>query len=190
MEHEKIVAAHLGKRERYMTYILGYGIIIGLPAVIGISMALTSRIALFLFFPLPFALILFIVWGLRPVGYRITDDKLSVLRHWGRVDAATADLTAVHSEFEQPQGMTFGIFRSDGVFGTFGWYWNKSWGSFYVYVTDINKSLVLEFANHPRMVVSPDDKDIFIAALESATAANGRELKIVYDPLPARHPSI
>ena len=51
----------------------------------------------------------------------------------------------------------------EGIFGTQGTYWNKTWGRFRVFVTDDENTVEILLDGGERVLLSPDEPEEFAA---------------------------
>jgi len=108
---------------------------------------------------LPFACLPFVIRG-----YIITDDAILIRRlfwstRYERVFLKSAEVL--------PNAMK-GSIRTCGNGGAYsftGWYWSRRLGAYRAFVNDLNRTVVLRFSMRT-IVISPDDPQDFVAALE------------------------
>lgn len=94
-------------------------------------------------------------------GYVLSDGELCIERFgWQN----RFQLSEVKSVVADPEAMRWSIrlFGSGGVFGFFGWFRNRSLGTYRAYGTDPKNTVVLEM-RHVTIVVTPDDPARFVA---------------------------
>lgn len=102
-------------------------------------------------------------------SYAIADDAVLVRRLFWDTRLDLAGLKSV----EVVPGAMRGSIRTCGNGGGFsitGWYWSKRLGSYRAFVTDLNRTVVLVFAKR-KIVISPEDPEEFVAALNGRLAA-------------------
>ena len=149
---QKIFPATLAPKEKLITYLVGFGVGIGVPTVLGVSFALGFQEPWLLLFPLPFILAFGTPYFFRPLGYAIGNDAIIILRPLG-------------SRRIRPNTLR--------LYGTFGSFWNRQWGKFDVYVTNQAKTVELGLTNGSRIIISPDDPQAFVQAVQNvATLQN------------------
>ncbi|HSP42441.1 MAG TPA: PH domain-containing protein [Luteolibacter sp.] len=97
-------------------------------------------------------------------GYVITEDAILIRRLFWTTRLDCAGLKSVDSV---PNAMRRSLrtFGNGGGFSVTGWYWSKSLGFYRAFVTDLNRTVVLRFANRT-VVVSPDDPEGFVNELK------------------------
>jgi hypothetical protein len=159
--------ASLGKRERLFFYALGCGVFLGMPIVMGIMFSVGFGTLEPLALPLPFVMVFVLMLLFRPTGYRLDEKYISVTRPIGDKKFPITEVEEVRSGSEQPPGGTIGLARVDGLYGTFGTFWSRSWGKYHVYVTDAARIVQILFRVHRRLFVSPRDDEEFSRALEA-----------------------
>lgn len=114
--------------------------------------------------------ILLLVFGLSYyysiVKYKVLSDKIIVQRPFDSVSIPTSGLTGRRIEKKDIRQSirTFGI---GGVFAYTGTFWNSKFGSMTWYVTDMDKAVLLTDSRSNKTIVSPDDAEKFIAALQT-----------------------
>jgi len=96
-------------------------------------------------------------------GYVIIPDAILVRRLFWTTRLPRAGLKSASFE---PGVMSKSLrtFGNGGFFSFTGWYWNKSLRSFRAYVTDLNRTVVLRYADRT-VVISPDEPEEFVMQL-------------------------
>lgn len=114
--------------------------------------------------------ILLLVFGLSYyysiVKYEVLSDKIIVQRPFDSVSIPTSSLTARRLEKKDIR-LSIRTFGIGGVFAYTGTFWNSKFGSMTWYVTDMNKAVLLTDSRSNKTIVSPDDPEKFIAALQT-----------------------
>ncbi|MGA8262781.1 MAG: PH domain-containing protein [Arenicellales bacterium] len=162
--------ATLGTRERLSTLVVGYGVGIAIPVMLGIIFSATFHHRGILLFPLVFAAILLLCYLLHPTGFGVDKQGITIMRKlWpGRIDLDRIESAAFPAS--SPTGFTMGIFRVTGIYGTFGVFWNRHWGLFRVFVTNHANRVELCLDDGSHVVVSPDDPGKFVEAVRTTQA--------------------
>ena len=99
------------------------------------------------------------------LGYETTHDSLLIKRPgW----TTRIPLTGLRAAEIDPAALTGSIrlCGNGGIFSFTGLYWSKKLGRFRAYVTDLNRSIVLKFADRT-IVISPDAPADFLADLRN-----------------------
>lgn len=172
MAAPKTFSATLGTRERLITYLVGVGVFLGVPLILGIGFAVGFSEPLFLLFPLPFVLALGAIYLFRPTAYSVGPDEIAVIRPVGRKRFPMDSLREIVSPASDPPKSSFGIARVEGFFGTFGSYWDRSWGRFRVYVTNAQNTVELQFDDGSRLIISPDHVEGFVSAVQDSASSH------------------
>jgi hypothetical protein len=171
--------ATLGPREKLITYAVAYGVGIGLPTVLGISFACGFSQPWLLLFPVLFAIGFTGPYFLRPTGFAVSSEGISVLRPIGAKLVPLGELRELRTRADIPSGLTIGLARIQGIYGTFGSFWNKKWGRFQMYVTNSANMVEIILMDNTRLILSPDDKFEFVSTVGGVAAANSQAIAIV-----------
>lgn len=159
--------ASLGKRERLFFYALGCGLFLGMPIVLGITFSVGFGTLAPLALPVPFVAAFALILLFRPTGYWLDDKYIAVTRPIGERKFPIAEIREIRSGSEQPPDGTIGLARVDGFYGVFGTFWNRSWGKYYVFVTDSARVVQILFRDRCRLFISPRDHEEFSRVLKA-----------------------
>ena len=176
--YENVFSASLGARERLLTYAVGYVVGIGLPLILGICFAVGFSQPLILLFPVPFVLAFGAPYFFRPTGYAVTSSEIAVIRAIGRKRIALETVREIVSPATSPPGCSIGLARVEGIHGTFGSYWNKTWGRYQVFVTNHLNTVEVRIEGGSRVILSPDDPMAFIEAVRRAALELGITIEV------------
>ncbi len=125
-------------------------------------------VVLFLFIGLQSVLIPFLCYLYAPIGYIITQDTIVIKRPLkNNISIPTAKVKRVWCDPDAFKG-TIRACGNGGLFGSVGWFYSKALGDFRAYITDMGKAVII--AAGERYVISPDDADPFMAALNKKIA--------------------
>jgi hypothetical protein len=102
--------------------------------------------------------------GFAVRGYRLVPGGLEIQRPGWTTRISLAGLSQVEKAPGLFQGFGMKV-GSGGFLGFIGWFWTRSEGWFHAWVTDPKRAIRLRFPNRV-VVVSPDDPDAFLAALQ------------------------
>ena len=175
---ESVFSASLGARERLLTYAVGYGVGIGVPLILGVSFAVGFSQPLILLFPVPFVLVFGAPYFFRPTGYAVTSSEIVVIRATGRKRIPLEAVREVISPATSPPGFSIGLARVEGIHGTFGSYWNKTWGRYLVFVTNHLNRVEVRLEGGSRVILSPDDPIAFIDAVRKEALELGITIEV------------
>jgi hypothetical protein len=176
--YESVFSASLGARERLITYAVGYGVGIGVPLILGVSFAVGFSQPLILLFPVPFVLAFGAPYFFRPTGYAVTSSEIAIIRAVGRKRIPLEAVREVLSPAMSPPGFSIGLARVEGIHGTFGSYWNKTWGRYQVFVTNHLNRVEVRLEDDSRVIISPDDPNAFVAAVRKSASEHGITIEV------------
>ena len=179
MDNElKIFPATLARKEKLVTYLVGFGVGIGVSTVLGVSFAVGFQEPWLLLFPVPFVVAFGAPYFFRPLGFAVAKDVIVILRPLGSKRIRLDTVQEIRVPATQPPGLTIGLIRVQGLYGTFGSFWNKQWGKFDVYVTNQTNTVELGVTNRSRIIISPDDPDGFVQMVQNTAATYGLNIQV------------
>lgn len=88
---------------------------------------------------------------MQPVLLELTDDRLTIVRVYGKVDISRHEIVEVYRK--KRLWLDMKIFGDAGWFGYIGVFWNKKEGLHRDYVKDLSKAVVIR-TNHGYYIVS------------------------------------
>jgi len=100
-------------------------------------------------------------------SYEIKDSQLIIKR---LINNKTYDLSELHLAkrySDVKSGMSVRSFGNGGVFGYWGWYYNRGFGKYFMHATSMKNLIILDFVDH-KIGISPDD-EAFVRELEKHT---------------------
>lgn len=103
---------------------------------------------------------------LRPLHYTITDTALIIQRPLSSKKIARADIEALELFINGELNWAIRTFGVGGLFGYFGRFFKGSIGSMTWYATRRNKAVLIRTKKGDRIVVTPDDYEGFVTALQ------------------------
>lgn len=103
---------------------------------------------------------------LRPLHYTITDTTLIIQRPLSSKKIARADIEALELFINGELNWAIRTFGVGGLFGYFGRFFKGSIGSMTWYATRRNKAVLIRTKKGDRIVVTPDDYEGFVTALQ------------------------
>jgi len=113
---------------------------------------------------LPLALLGALPFMIR--GYAITPDAILIRRLFWTTRLSRDDFRSAEV-IPRVMATSLRTCGNGGAFSFTGWYWNKSFGPFRAFVTDLNRTVVLRFEKRI-VVVSPGDPEDFVIELSRA----------------------
>lgn len=93
-------------------------------------------------------------------GYVLADGELHIERLGWQNRVALAGVVSVNADPEAMRG-SLRLFGSGGLFGFFGWFRNKTLGTYRAYGTDPKNTVVLKLKNRT-IVITPHDPERFV----------------------------
>lgn len=112
-------------------------------------------------------LIYFFVYAFRPGNYTLTTDKLIVHRPLTNVNINLTEIKSVEQIDKEKLGQTLRTFGVGGLFGYFGKFANKKFGSMTWYATRRDKAVLITTVDNKRIVLTPDNPEEFVANFNS-----------------------
>ena len=104
-----------------------------------------------------FLLILGISWVLHPSGYSLNPDRLTIHRPLSNIHYRLQEIEKVITPSNEDLRWTMRTFGNGGLFGIYGKFWNRKFGSMTWYATRKSNFILLELTNNRRIVITPDD---------------------------------
>jgi hypothetical protein len=103
-------------------------------SILGVVFTIQSGDGRWLFFGLPFTVVLFVMGRYAPSGYRLGADGVHVERRAGPVVIPYATIRTADAEPRPVGGLT--LLGSRGVFGRFGRFWSPRLGHHRLFLTN------------------------------------------------------
>ena len=110
----------------------------------------------------------------RPIAYTITDQEIMVNRLWKSVIINRKDIQSVEildKDFYKRTTRTFGV---GGMWGYFGKFSHDTIGVMTWYVTRRDKMILLKLSDDKKVVLSPDNLEIFVEKLKGLITQKSR----------------
>ncbi len=167
---------------KLVTYIVGYGVGVVLPAVLAVSLYVTSHRPWPFVLPLATITIFGVASLFRPLAFTVTRDELLVERPIGAVRIPLERIAAVTDAEEFFRGPTLGLFRVGGFYGTYGRFWNRGTGAFDLFLTGQPELLAIRSSSRRPLVISPTDPERFVDALGRRARERGLSFPISTPP--------
>lgn len=157
---------------------LGYGVGLLLPLLVGLVVAALYGEIWALALPIPFAALLGIAALFRPRAFVVDDRNISVQRMLGPIRFPLADIKVLRVPPIWPQSKPVSVLATRGLFGTYGWFWNREWSIHRIYLTDPDEAVELERRDGRRIVMTPANRRAFASAVAAAAKRAGLEIEI------------
>lgn len=156
--------AVLGRKQRLVAGVIGIGLGFGGPFFLSVALVASSGDASLLILPLPFLGALWMIQGLAPSGYTLTEDGLRLERRWAPRLIPYDRITGCDREPRPIGGLLAAGFN--GLFGSHGPRWNPRTGWHYLFITNTD-GLVFVHTRGGLVVLSPSRPDEFVTALNA-----------------------
>lgn len=132
--------------------------------VAGLAFAIKTGDPRWMFFSLPFTLLLFVTGRYAPTGFRLAGDGVHVERRAGPKVIPYRTIRAADDAPRPVTGMS--MFGSRGVFGRFGRFWNGSLGHYRLFLTNGHDVVWLDTVDG-WVGLSPDRPQQFLEQLRA-----------------------
>jgi hypothetical protein len=115
--------------------------------------------------PLFLILVFFGIYIFRPISYAVTEQEVIIHRPLKDVKINRKDIQSVEILDENFAKNTLRTFGVGGLWGYFGKFAHSSMGSMDWYVTRRDRLVLLKNSENKKMVLSPDEVELFIKEL-------------------------
>lgn len=103
----------------------------------------------------------------RPIQYALTDRDLIIDRPVGDVTYARETIKSVEQISKENLKFTIRTFGVGGLWGYYGQFYNSVYGKMTWYLTRRDQLVLIKTTNKKTILLSPDDIDSFLKALQS-----------------------
>ena len=108
------------------------------------------------------------VWfGMRPGSFEVTPNGVEIVRPLSRIRLPLEGISGVRRLEEEAMKGAVRIFGAGGFGGGFGWFWSRRLGRFRAYVSRTKNLVIIELRGDRPVVLSPDEPEAFVSALEA-----------------------
>jgi len=147
-----------------LTQIVSGGVVLLLIAIPFIAMRSGAAVV---FAILASVAVMALAFAFSPRDFEISSGTFRVKRLIGDVVFPLTSLRFVRDTTPADFKGCVRLWASGGLFGYYGWFWSKALGKSKWYVTDRSKAIVVTDGSQT-ILVSPEDRDGFLAAIERA----------------------
>lgn len=165
--------ATLSTPMKVATYLVGYGLAMGVPVAVGVNIYFTSQDPRVLLIATVPGAILFVASLFRPRAYTVTADEVRVERPIGPVRVPLDKIESVKDGAPFLAGRPIGIFRVGGFYGSYGRFRNGTLGVFDLYFTGELPVVAIRRRGRKPLVIAPDDCGPFLDTLARAARERG-----------------
>jgi Bacterial PH domain len=161
-------AAPLERNARVLT---GLAAGVAVLAPLGLLLAQPGGLLVLVGSPTLLVVLLAVPLALSPAGYAVGSGDLAVVRRGTRPLLFPLGSLLAARPAAMPRSIR--VLGSGGVFGWWGRYANRDWGSFKAYATDRRHGVLLEWPGF-KLFVSPEDPEALCRAVLARSARKGR----------------
>jgi hypothetical protein len=133
-------------------------------SAVGVAFAVKTGDPRWLFFSVPFTLLLFVTGRYAPTGFRLASDGVHVERRAGPKVIPYRTIRAADDAERSPAGLS--AFGSRGVFGRFGRFWSGALGHYRLFLTNADSIVWLDTVDG-WVGLSPDHPQQFLEQLRA-----------------------
>jgi hypothetical protein len=161
-------AAPLERNARALTALAG---LVAVLAPLALLLARPGGLLVLVGSPTVLVVLVAVPTALSPAGYAVGSGDLAVVRRGTRPLLFPLGSLLAARPAAMPRSIR--VLGSGGVFGWWGRYANRDWGSFKAYATDRRHGVLLEWPGF-KPFVSPEDPEALCRAVPARSARKGR----------------
>lgn len=120
-----------------------------------------------------FLMVLVISWALHPTGYSINAERLTIHRPFSNIHFRVQVIEDILTPTNEEMRWTMRTFGNGGLFGIYGKFWNKKFGSMTWYATRRSNYILMVLTKQRKIVVTPDDVSMKQVIADFITASSG-----------------
>ncbi|HQW45432.1 MAG: hypothetical protein IPI22_05910 [Bacteroidetes bacterium] len=109
---------------------------------------------------------LFITFLYAPLGYEINPQNLSIIRRVNSFVIPRSEILSIEPLSDDEMGRAWRLFGNGGMFGYTGWFSSSKQGRMRWFVSQRKNYIAITLQNHKKYIVSPDDVDGFMQAMQ------------------------
>lgn len=113
-----------------------------------------------------------IAYALSPTSYEIKEDRVIIHRPLKDLVIHRSEIEEVHQMEDGKLARSMRLFGSGGLFGYFGLFWNREFGTMTWYATRRDQAIMITTSSHKKLVITPDETDAFMQAYAALTTKN------------------
>ena len=114
-------------------------------------------------------LIYFGTFSLRPISYKLTDDKLIIHRPLSDIKIIRAEIQNVEQLDKEKLSWAFRVFGVGGLFGYWGKFSNTKLGSMTWYATRRNNAVLITTIYNKKIILTPNEPEKFVIEFNGQT---------------------
>ena len=109
---------------------------------------------------------LFINFLYAPLGYEINPQNISIIRRVNSFVIPRSEILSIEPLSDDEMGRAWRLFGNGGMFGYTGWFSSSKQGRMRWFVSQRKNYIAITLQNHKKYIVSPDDVDGFMQAMQ------------------------
>lgn len=109
---------------------------------------------------------LFITFLYAPLGYEINPHNISIIRRVNSFVIPRSEILSIEPLSDDEMGRAWRLFGNGGMFGYTGWFSSSKQGRMRWFVSQRKNYIAITLQNHKKYIVSPDDVDGFMQAMQ------------------------
>jgi hypothetical protein len=109
---------------------------------------------------------LFITFLYAPLGYEINPQNISIIRRVNSFVIPRSEILSIEPLSDDEMGRAWRLFGNGGMFGYTGWFSSSKQGRMRWFVSQRKNYIAITLQNHKKYIVSPDDVDGFMQAIQ------------------------
>ena len=109
---------------------------------------------------------LFITFLYAPLGYEINPQNISIIRRVNSFVIPRSEILSIEPLSDDEMGRAWRLFGNGGMFGYIGWFSSSKQGRMRWFVSQRKNYIAITLQNHKKYIVSPDDVDGFMQAMQ------------------------
>lgn len=176
-----VFQASMSARNRLVTYGVGWGVLLGVPTLLGLLFVVGMGEVGALFLPAMALVGMALVQAFRTRGFAVDREGITVMRLLRPRTIPLEELVEVRSDAEPP---TITLYRRalNGFYGMHGTFWNRELGNFELYVTDPENMVLLVTRSGEHVYVSLDERSEFVSLLQTLFRKMGSAAVVTVGP--------
>lgn len=104
----------------------------------------------------------FILFGLRPINYKLTNDKIIIHRIFRDVKIYRTQIGSIQFLDKEKLNGTTRTFAAGGIFGYYGEFFSNSLGKMTWYATRMDKAILISTIDNKKIILTPNEPEKFI----------------------------
>jgi len=108
-----------------------------------------------------------ITYALHPTSYEVKKDEVVINRPLQKISIQRSQISHFVKIEDGSLKWAIRTFGVGGLFGYFGQFWNKEFGSMTWYASRRDRAIMIHTIDNKKIVITPDETDIFIQEMQT-----------------------